>query len=48
MSVRDRMTANQQKVFALGYQEALADIAAALERDGWEGVSQWLRDNKQD
>lgn len=38
-------SANQQKMFGLGYQAALDDLAEALERDGQSGVFAWIYDN---
>lgn len=33
--------------FQSGYQAALTDVAAAYQRDGLEGILQWLDDNLQ-
>lgn len=34
--------------FQAGYQEALNDIARALEQDGESGVREWLENNRHD
>lgn len=39
------MTRTQQTSYAQGYQDALKDIAAALDADGEDGVKTWLADN---
>jgi len=35
----------QRTWFGVGYQAALADIRDALDRDGEQGVAEWLRNN---
>lgn len=37
---------NAQRWFAAGYQEALADIAAALAAGGEAAVREWLANNR--
>ena len=40
------MGPTQARWFSKGYQEALRDIADALEHSGFEAVDEWLRNNR--
>jgi hypothetical protein len=35
----------QANAYTVGYQDAMKDIAAALEANGIEGVQEWLNNN---
>lgn len=40
------MSPSQSRWFSRGYQEALLDIADALERGGQDAAEEWLRNNR--